>query len=130
MKAISLKQPWASFVAMGQKTIETRTWRTNYRGDLLIVSSKQIDRNYPNHNFLSLGLRFGQALAVVKLVDCRPMMKEDEEKAMCPCSPGRYAWILKNIRKIQPFPIKGQLGIYEVECYPNYLPLNELLKGE
>ena len=116
MKAISLKQPWASFIAIGQKTIETRTWKTNYRGELLIVSSKsKIEKGLPYAGLFNLKLEFGKALAIVNLVDCRPMKKEDEEKAMCPCSPGRYAWILENIRKIEPFPVKGQLGLYDVE---------------
>lgn len=35
MTAISLKQPWAQLILDGVKTIETRKWRTNYRGDLL-----------------------------------------------------------------------------------------------
>ncbi|MBI2066116.1 ASCH domain-containing protein [Candidatus Woesebacteria bacterium] len=42
-KAISLKQPWANLVASGKKTIETRKWTTNYRGDLVICSSKKPD---------------------------------------------------------------------------------------
>ena len=41
MKAVSVKQPWASLIAEGNKTIETRTWPTNYRGDLLICASKK-----------------------------------------------------------------------------------------
>lgn len=40
MKAISLWEPWASLMMTGAKTIETRSWQTNYRGDLLICSSK------------------------------------------------------------------------------------------
>ena len=36
MKAISIKQPWASLIAYGIKDIENRTWRTNYRGRVLI----------------------------------------------------------------------------------------------
>ena len=36
MKAISIKQPWASLIAHGIKDIENRTWRTNYRGRVLI----------------------------------------------------------------------------------------------
>lgn len=31
-KAISLKQPWANWVAEGKKMIETRKWTTRYRG--------------------------------------------------------------------------------------------------
>lgn len=36
MKAITLTQPWATLVAIGAKRIETRSWRTNYRGPLAI----------------------------------------------------------------------------------------------
>ncbi len=41
MKALSAKQPWANLIAAGEKTIETRTWATRYRGPLLIVSSRR-----------------------------------------------------------------------------------------
>lgn len=33
-KALSVKQPYASMIAQGSKTIETRNWPTEYRGDL------------------------------------------------------------------------------------------------
>ena len=115
MKALSLKQPWASLIAIGKKTIETRTWSTNYRGKLLIVSSKTFDKNYPYHNFLSLGLPMGKALAIVEVVDCRKMKKEDEEAAGLPYRPDLYSWILSDIQKIEPFPVKGQLRFYEVK---------------
>lgn len=118
MKTISLKQPWASLVAIGKKTIETRTWKTDYQGPLLIVSSKTIDKNFHLSNLAEVlfEIPFGKALAVVSLVNCRPMRKEDEEAAMCPFNPDLYVWILKDIRRIKkPFPVKGQLGIYEVD---------------
>ena len=42
MKAISIKQPWASLIAHGIKDIENRTWKTNYRGKVYIhASAKQ-----------------------------------------------------------------------------------------
>lgn len=40
MKALSIIQPWATWIANGHKSIECRTWKTPYRGRLLIVSSK------------------------------------------------------------------------------------------
>lgn len=40
MKAISLRQPWASLVVIGAKKFETRSWPTKYRGPLLIHASK------------------------------------------------------------------------------------------
>ena len=42
MKAISIKQPFASLIAYGIKDIENRTWKTNYRGKVYIhASAKQ-----------------------------------------------------------------------------------------
>ena len=105
MKALSVRQPWANRIACGTKTIETRTWATPYRGPLLIVSSKS-PRIEPA----------GYALAVADLVDCRPMTRQDEAAAQCERYPGAWSWVLSNIHKVKPFPVKGQLGIYEVAC--------------
>lgn len=41
MKALTLWQPWASLVQAGLKTIETRSWSTNYRGPLAIHAAKR-----------------------------------------------------------------------------------------
>lgn len=118
MKALSLRQPYASFIAIGRKTIETRTWSTNYRGKLLIVSSKgKIYKDVPHHGLFNLKLPFGMALAIVELIDCRPMKKEDEHAAMYPYRPGLYAWVLSDIKKIEPFSVKGQLRLFEVDYY-------------
>lgn len=40
MKAITLTQPWATLVAIGAKKIETRGWKTDYRGPLAIHAAK------------------------------------------------------------------------------------------
>jgi hypothetical protein len=40
MKALTLTQPWATLVAIGVKTIETRSWATTYRGALAIHAAK------------------------------------------------------------------------------------------
>lgn len=39
MKAITIKQPWASLIAHGIKPIENRSWKTNFRGTVLIHAS-------------------------------------------------------------------------------------------
>lgn len=41
MKALTLWQPWATLVALGVKTIETRSWSTSYRGPLAIHAAKK-----------------------------------------------------------------------------------------
>lgn len=40
MKALTLTQPWATLVAVGAKRIETRSWKTSYRGPLAIHAAK------------------------------------------------------------------------------------------
>lgn len=47
MKALSIRQPWASLVAEGHKTIELRSWEPwkGYRGPLAIHVSKKVDRS-------------------------------------------------------------------------------------
>ena len=103
MRAISVKQPWANMIASGVKTIEVRTWSTKHRGPVLIVSS--LRPNIPPA---------GAAVAVARLVDCRPMEPEDVEQACCPVQLGAYAWQLTDIRPVEPFPVSGRLGLYEV----------------
>ena len=40
MKTLTIRQPWASLIAVGVKTIETRSWSTRYRGPLAIHAGK------------------------------------------------------------------------------------------
>jgi hypothetical protein len=42
MKALSIKQPWASLIAHGIKDIENRTWKTNFRGKIYIHASAKL----------------------------------------------------------------------------------------
>lgn len=47
MKALSIKQPWASLIAHGIKNIENRTWKTNFRGRIYIhVSAKMSEVDF------------------------------------------------------------------------------------
>jgi hypothetical protein len=40
MRCLTLTQPWSQLVALGKKRIETRLWRTEYRGPLAIHAAK------------------------------------------------------------------------------------------
>ena len=39
MKVLSLTEPFATLIKEGKKKIETRSWQTNYRGELYIHAS-------------------------------------------------------------------------------------------
>lgn len=113
IKALSVHQPWAQYIADRLKTIETRTWQTHFRGDLLICSTKKACRNRPK-SFRELN--YGKALAIVELYKCQPMIKRDEELAMCPWEKGRWSWFFINIRKIEkPFPVVGRQGLFNYQ---------------
>jgi len=39
MKILSVRQPWATPIVGRIKDVENRTWRTNYRGPVLVHAS-------------------------------------------------------------------------------------------
>jgi len=104
VKALSLKEPWASRIRDGQKTIETRLWATAYRGPLLICASKDPPI-----------LLAGHAVALCRLVECRRMVPADEGAAGCSVYPGAWSWVLSKVQQITPFRVKGQQRLFDVE---------------
>ena len=128
MKAISLKEPWASLVSEKIKCIETRSWFTKYRGELYIhVSKRKLTKNdllifKEQLNLLKVkNFRYGYIIAKCNLVDCKYMnenfineIKNNHKEYICGnYKIGRYAWILKNIEVLEkPIEHKGQLGIW------------------
>src|SRR5262245_57524232 len=98
MKALSVRQPWASLIASGKKTIEVRSWRTHYRGPLLICAAKR-----------PIGLGpVGVAMAVVNLLDVRRFNPDDSPAACVEATPDVFAWVLSDVRRIDPFPVTGK----------------------
>lgn len=106
MRALSVKQPWAELIARGEKSIELRTWRTNYRGQLAIVASCLRSPAHPHID----GAR-GAIVAVTELVDVRPAIEADGRHAHCSVSGGEFAWVLRTTKRIEPIPYKGGLSI-------------------
>ena len=107
MKALSVRQPWALLIASGEKTIEARTWRTNYRGPLLICASKTVKKCGP----------IGVAICTVNFVDCRPIRIDDAERACCKIDvEHEFAWVLADARPLEfMYPVSGRLSLFEVE---------------
>jgi hypothetical protein len=125
MKALSIWQPWASLIADGLKQFETLGWATQYRGPLLICSSRRLFRlddlpgqvcEFANGRALPLGM----AVCVADLVWVGPTEKvrpivSDREAALGDFSPGRFAWDLRNVRRFkEPWPVREQQGLFGV----------------
>lgn len=133
MKALSVKQPWASYIAFGAKTVEWRSWPTKYRGPLLICSSKgDCILELENSPAKEIILPGGMALGVVDLVECQNMTLADFKAAMITSdkensafAPTGYAWHIRPLYEIIPVPVKGKLGIFNIgninlEKIPSY----------
>lgn len=135
MKAITIHHPWASLIACGEKRIETRSWPTKYRGEIAIHAGiKPIPRDYYGIRDLLpcvCDFPYGKVIAIAELVDCLQVsatfndtgpfsaMLENlrsingKEFMFGDYTPGRYAWILANVRRIEPVPAKGMQRLWE-----------------
>ena len=50
MKVLSLTEPWATLIKENMKKVETRSWKTSYRGELYIhASSTKVPKECANH---------------------------------------------------------------------------------
>lgn len=128
MKSISIIQPHAELIRLGLKMIETRSWRTNYRGEILIHASKtKIPKSVKeNTKLMSLignpdDLKFGFLLCKAVLIGCEEitpgfiyeLKQANPTEFLCGYyEVGRYAWMLRNVEPIEPVQMNGHLGIW------------------
>jgi len=119
IKALSVKQPWAQLIADGRKTIETRSWQTDYRGPLLICAAKNpLIEPFPS----------GVAVAVAELTECRPMELKDDRAACVDWRQGLFSWSLSVVTPILDFPVKGRQGLFEVDLSGEEVLTKELFQ--
>ena len=84
MKVLTIKQPWATLIIQGDKRFEFRSWKTKYRGELLIHAGKGIDKEAVKRleKYLPKELPIGKILGKVTLVDCIKMSPDFKEKLL------------------------------------------------
>lgn len=125
MKALTVKQPWAELIVSGAKDIENRTWRTNFRGRVLIhaakipVSSEELSA-YPLpalRRELKDGVTFsiGSIIGSVEIVDC--VMNHPSEWA----EKGVWNWVLAKPHKYENpiLNVKGKLSLWDYDFPQN-----------
>lgn len=124
-RALTVKQPWASLIACGAKSVENRSWpipRTwAPSGPLLVHAGAGVDRDamrlpYVEHDLVKRGIHgalpSSVILAVVGSATCH--------QAAWGCCTEVYAhagdgwhWILRDRRTLpQPIPATGRLGLW------------------
>lgn len=123
MKVLSIKEPYASLIKEKKKKIETRSWKTNYRGELYIHASMSKSNKSNLVNLLDdKNLNYGKIICKCNLVDCIYMTKEfiknikenNYVEYICgDYKEGNYAWILEDITPLKTFiNAKGRLNIW------------------
>ena len=124
MKVISIKEPFATLIKDKVKIYETRSWKTNYRGEIYIHASLSLSKsdNVKTANkYLKSDIKPGYILCKCELIDCILMTKdfidyinkETNESDYGRYEVGRYAWKLRVIEVLpKPISAKGKLGIW------------------
>lgn len=136
MKAITVYQPWASLIILGEKRYETRRWKTNYRGPIAIHAGKRNDlRNtvsmhqdnifrkcFDRHGVDWRTLPIGAVLGTATLVDCLPMTdaliraQSSQEWMIGEWKPGRFALRIEDVEMFdEPIPAQGFQRIWDWE---------------
>lgn len=145
MKAITIIQPWATLIALGEKQFETRSWATRHRGELAIHAGKIIDRiaceipaiksALARHGYTADNLPTGAVVAIARLAECHKVngiqgniaasigteyrIIEGNELGFGWYDFGRFAWELADVQQLlEPIPAKGQQGLWNWEGQP------------
>lgn len=131
MRAISLWQPWATFLVMGLKKTETRHWSTKFRGPLLIHAS-QTNAGMRNKSLFAMAEKlcensahkvpvkfmFGGYVGIVNVVDCKRIedIKPDSlDWLLGNWGENRFGWICENPVAFKNIvPAKGKQGFWTV----------------
>lgn len=125
MKVITIKQPYATLIAEGIKKYEFRTWKTKYRGEILIHAGKGIDKKaMKKYEYLNLDYPSGAIIAKVEITDCIyvddefriKLSKENPvvyEHVIHDKNWEGYAFQLEKVEKIEPISINGKLSLWD-----------------
>lgn len=127
MKVLTIKQPFASLIAEGIKEYEFRTWKTKYRGEILIHAGKGVDKKaMKKYEHLNLEYPIVCIIAKCNLDDCvfiddnMRIFLQKKNPLVYSNVINNYDWngygfLLSNVQKIDPIFIKGKLSFWEYE---------------
>lgn len=127
MKVLTIKEPWASLIINGYKKYEFRSWKTNYRGKILIHAGLSTD-NFIMDNISKYNIKLnnGYIVGEIEIVDCilvdnefDSYLRNIDNTIYGNNHIGLYAWKLDNIKIYEnPIMTKGKLGLW------NYTGIN------
>jgi len=119
IRALSFHEPFASLIAYGKKTIETRYWKAKPGWFLVCAAQRRLSKEKERewcrkYADVKLEMHYGKAVAIANISECREMIEADEEKACVGSYCGAFSWILENVIRINPFPVTGRQKWFDV----------------
>jgi len=131
MMCLTVCQPYATWIIHGlpgkapkaPKEVENRTRPTTYRGPLAIHAGKSTSYLLDPVGHGDWKLPRGFIIGVVDLVECLPIDRYREHHGgdyaerfgmQDPHAHGPWCWVLRNPRPCKPAPLRGQLGLFEI----------------
>lgn len=119
--ALSIKQPWTELILLGRKTIEVRSWSTDYRGLLALHTGKkpapEALARFPDVDASYLGGFVG----VAELVDVERFTQVSWSRLRTahlvsgPMPGEAFGWHFRNARRLRrPISANGSLGLFPV----------------
>ena len=125
MKVLTIKEPYASLIINGYKKYEFRSWKTNYRGKILIHASKKKEKSVMNEfSDYNLSYNNGKIIGEAYISDCikiddgfnSKLIKENPRVYGRHNHIGKYAWKLENVKEYEKkIDAKGKLGLWNIE---------------
>ena len=136
MKCLSVSQPFAELIITGKKTIELRKWNTNFRGEILIHAPLKIRIEDCKRLKINQKLVTGAIVGKVELYDVKKYKSakeiiEDKKFHFAPkhSHEKTFGFFLKNPKQFRvPIPLKGQLGLFDVEIPKSKIKNKDLVK--
>jgi hypothetical protein len=119
VKAITICQPYAHLIALGEKPIENRNWQTRHRGPILIHAGLSFGWLGEDDRQRFPEMAFGAVVAIAELVACLPYLQRrawperfralgDHEHAN-----GPWCLVLEDVRRLPaPIPCRGERLIW------------------
>lgn len=114
MKALTVKQPWASLIVHGGKDVENRSWTTRYRGPIAIHAAARHVKGLEPLLWKAARRPTGKApnSVVLGLVDLVDVVRGHPSAW---AQDGCWHWVLANPRPlVTPIPQTGALGLWNV----------------
>jgi hypothetical protein len=111
LKALTVRQPWASLIVAGIKDVENRSKPTRFRGRLAIHSSLRVNQQAMEEfgHLIDPCPPLGAVIGSVDLIDCVADSRSEWAEE------GYHHWILTNPHRLKRSrPMKGSLGLWEV----------------